>query len=263
MNELGIIHGCCKADEDDSKNKSSDQVKEEGRTAARYLGVTDPLLAYYTCLLNRLGPPIGHKLPLPTDCPREIDAHEAVEGTIAAHDDSEYEEWVLDLERQSSEAPVAEGWFPLRLWRDVHVYLDHKDTRPPVITEVTSQLPDGSYVLLAHSLGSVISVDMIREERTKPSALVTVGSPLGLPGITRWIPPIQIAIPWVNIVDERDWVTLRRKYTPQQNDFNGNPYDDVWVDNPELDGDHDLIGYLSQREAIEAILPLLRDAHVQ
>jgi hypothetical protein len=45
MNELGIIHGCCKADEDDSKNKSSDQVKEEGRTAARYLGVTDPLLA--------------------------------------------------------------------------------------------------------------------------------------------------------------------------------------------------------------------------
>ena len=61
-------------------------------------------------------------------------------------------------------------------------------------------------------------------------------------------------------MDERDWVTLRRRYTPIRNGFAGNPYRDVWVDNPEVDGDHDLIGYLSQPGAIEAIKALLSNS---
>jgi pimeloyl-ACP methyl ester carboxylesterase len=252
MTELGILHGCCKAHEDPRKNKSSADVIGEGREAASHLGVDDPLLPYYTCVLNRLSQGEGHKVPLPADCRKSLEGPRN-----ATHDDRVYEEWLSELERQSLDELGARGRNWLGLGDDVHVYLDHRDTRPPVCDEVMKQLPKSSYVLVAHSLGSIIAIDLIREQRTNPSALVTVGSPLGLPLITRWVLPMQLSIPWVNITDERDIVTARMGFTPKRNGFDGRFYRDVWVDNPELDGDHDLIGYLSQRGAIDAIKPLL------
>lgn len=246
MANIAVIHGCCKGD------RSSQEVRNEGRQAAGILGVIEPAVPYYTCTLNREAVKAGHSTELPPDC-----AGPEVASDPTPHVDTAYDQWMAFLRRVQGSVGV-EGWWPIQGWRDAHVYLDHQTTRPLIWEVVLADLPIEPYVLLGHSLGSIVALDLIREKRTSPSAFVTVGSPLSLPFITRWVPSIQLDIPWLNIVDEEDPVTAGARATPEWNGFSGTPYSDVWVDNPaNPDGDHDLLGYLSQPDAIAAIQRLL------
>lgn len=69
------------------------------------------------------------------------------------------------------------------LFRDVAAYLDQPAVRRAVLDAVKATLPaEGHVVLVAHSLGTVVAMDLLTELRSglTVDVLVTAGSPLGL-----------------------------------------------------------------------------------
>jgi hypothetical protein len=107
---------------------------------------------------------------------------------------------------------------------------------------------DGPVVVVSHSLGTVITYDVLSEPRfaarTMP-LLVTLGSPLGYTEIQDVIArPLRIPTPvqlWANFADQLDLVTLD---TTLADDFGGGPrIVDTQVDNPSPNN-HASCGYL-------------------
>jgi hypothetical protein len=93
---------------------------------------------------------------------------------------------------------------------------------------------------MTHSLGSIIGYEAVAEQILQPTALVTVGSPLAWKTIRRRLPDCRPEdFPtWVNFWDPHDWANKRRRI-----ELEG--VDNVEVDNPPIDGDHDFYGYLT------------------
>ena len=98
--------------------------------------------------------------------------------------------------------------FPL-----ARLYLTRPALRRRVMATALTQLPQQPFVLVAHSLGSVLTVDLLRFlPPGRIQMLVTVGSPLGLPDQGR---PRALLDPfpydrvgaWVNLRTRWDWVT--------------------------------------------------------
>nr|WSW57728.1 serine protease [Streptomyces sp. NBC_00998] len=78
-------------------------------------------------------------------------------------------------------------------FRDVDAYLDDRAVREAVLTSVLDTLPpSGEIVLVTHSLGTVVGMDLVHRlpERLDVSLLVSAGSPLGLDTVySRLLPP--------------------------------------------------------------------------
>jgi hypothetical protein len=80
---------------------------------------------------------------------------------------------------------------------------------------------DGPVVVIAHSLGSIIAYDVLREARPARDIplFVTVGSPLGVTEIQDLVTtPLQVpggVTAWRNVADGRDLVALDRTIRPE------------------------------------------------
>ncbi|MEU4619999.1 trypsin-like peptidase domain-containing protein [Actinoplanes sp. NPDC023801] len=146
------------------------------------------------------------------------------------------------------------------VFRDVAAYLDQPAVRERVLGAVLGCLPgSGRLVLVGHSLGSVVALDLISR---LPSALsvdvlVTAGSPLGLDSVSDRLltPPPRLARPvgtWVNAWSPADAVAI------------GCPLADDWpqaadVITANADGRaHDIAEYLSDARVAQAIGTALR-----
>lgn len=127
-------------------------------------------------------------------------------------------------------------WIIERFLRDVAYYLKVPAIRGPVLRAVRggvdSLLARGhpDIVVVGHSLGSVVAYDLCRElaGHVPIRALVTVGSPLGLPAVLRNLPdtPRPPTLPglrpaagwsgpaWINGYDDRDVVSLVHPLAP-------------------------------------------------
>ncbi|MBE7323718.1 hypothetical protein IEQ44_03515 [Nocardioides sp. Y6] len=101
---------------------------------------------------------------------------------------------------------------------EAKVYASHRAVRAEVVRDVLSQLPhEGSVVLVAHSLGSVIAADLLTRlpPGLRVSALLTLGSPLASE-MWRHTRPLAADFPydrvgaWVNVFDPRDAITFGR-----------------------------------------------------
>lgn len=147
------------------------------------------------------------------------------------------------------------------LLRDVNDFLYSEKRRADMIKSVTDRLRAGGgpFVLVAHSQGSMIAYQALRElEAEQPGAIdvalfVTIGSPLGLQEVQdelkKWKPDRDLARPecvqrWINVADRLDPVAfdpdLRNDYAGGIENFNGfgrNP------DSPRHP--HSATGYLS------------------
>lgn len=122
-------------------------------------------------------------------------------------------------------------------WRvpDVHLYSEHAVLRSAVRERVAQVLassqPD---VVIAHSLGTVIMVDVLAEihDQVLPRLLVTAGSPLGREGLfavtTAWRDPHPPQA-WLNLIDPTDDVTGGVSLTSPR-------FPAVW--NHQVDNDH-------------------------
>jgi hypothetical protein len=98
--------------------------------------------------------------------------------------------------------------------RDVSAYLELPGCREAVQGVVRpALLADAGSVLVGHSLGGVVSGELLAEDqvRERVALFVAVGAPLGLDAVTDGMRPrgsARPASPWVNVYDLRDWVAL-------------------------------------------------------
>lgn len=146
-------------------------------------------------------------------------------------------------------------------FRDVAAYLDHDDTRAAVLDQVLAGLPgSGPVVLVAHSLGTVVAMDLLTRlgPRLPVAGLITVGSPLGMDTVYSrlrvggaHLPPI--AGPWFNAWCPTDPVAIG---CPLADDWSGLGAECA-VANPH-DRAHDIGAYLAHPEVATAIGRLLR-----
>lgn len=104
------------------------------------------------------------------------------------------------------------------LWfvRQAHRYFTDGAFRHEVLTEFAQAIDSGAPVVVAHSLGTVVAYDWLREHPETPNVtLVTMGSPLGFRGVRRLLGALdeQLAWPkpvarWVNVAGENDPVAI-------------------------------------------------------
>jgi hypothetical protein len=133
-----------------------------------------------------------------------------------------------------------------RALADAHRYRTDRAGREAVWREVVRSLPAaGRVTIVAHSLGSVVALDVIKRLPVdlEVELLLTVGSPLSMDGLWRTTRdfageyPYDRLLSWVNVYDPRDPVTAGRgvgQRFPQALDL---PVD--------LAGAHDVTGYCS------------------
>lgn len=271
IHDLLIVHGCCKAE--NPERNSRRKIEAENAESAQWLEGSFGALytAYYTCTLNQEVRRLGHRLrgeafPLPEDC----EAPPAVPEPVG-HD--EFASWLLGLEQgmtllagQGADIPSGQEQDRAEAgWADVYTYLHAHEQgalgpdvpfRRPVWEAVAVDIPPRPYVVVAHSLGSLIAADMVREGLLRPAALVTIGSPLGVPLVHQWVEAFTFDGPWLNLYDPRDAAAAFGILSPFDHaGFAGTPSAHVRVDGPPDRGQHDLHGYLqSSAERLRHLL---------
>lgn len=98
--------------------------------------------------------------------------------------------------------------------RDVFAYLRIPMVQRGIDRIVEAALQSGPCVVVAHSLGTIVTYNVLRAEPAsfRCARFVTVGSPLGVKAIKRHLPQPLISPPcvahWFNALDRRDVVAL-------------------------------------------------------
>jgi pimeloyl-ACP methyl ester carboxylesterase len=133
------------------------------------------------------------------------------------------------------------------IFRDVAAYLDREPVRTGVLNAVLETVPtDGEVVLVAHSLGTVVAMDLIEKlpPRVSVPLLVTTGSPLGMDSVHKRLlaggprQPARVGT-WLNAWAAADAVAI------------GCPLADTWAGVQDVltqnrkDRAHDIDEYLS------------------
>lgn len=125
-------------------------------------------------------------------------------------------EWVQAILRALDNTPIGSTTID-RFTRDVYVYLTYKEEVQRVVNKiVANMLTEEPCVVVAHSLGTIITYRLLRDPacRAKVKRLITLGSPLGVNTIRELIRPPAQANPdglteWFNAYDPKDVVALR------------------------------------------------------
>lgn len=139
--------------------------------------------------------------------------------------------------------------FLIGILKQVRLYLTDDDTRARVQRSIADAVTDDTRVLVAHSLGSVIAYEALCAHPEWPvRALVTLGSPLGIPRLVldrlrpsaTWPPGLR---DWTNICDRADVVALTKQLAPLFKAPSGGTVVDVLIDNGSHA--HDLVPHLT------------------
>ncbi|MFF0532874.1 hypothetical protein ACFYT3_31430 [Nocardia amikacinitolerans] len=169
--------------------------------------------------------------------------------------------WVLAAARALSRIPGLDSTVIDTFLRDVSLYVTNAAVQRAVDQVVIDEVDETPFVLIAHSLGTVVSYNVLRSaNRGLCRGLITLGSPLGIPAIrTRLRAPLTYPHQvdgWFNAFDRADIVALRpldRTYFPTQPPIEN--YDQVanFTNNR-----HGIAGYLADPTVAAKIAYLLR-----
>jgi hypothetical protein len=143
---------------------------------------------------------------------------------------------------------LVEGWLT-----DVAVYLLF--ARDAVLDTVRAAIDatEGEVVIVAHSLGSLVAMDLLDEPevRDRTTLLVTAGSPLGLGAVQRHLRTpgaLHPGVEWITAWDPDDFGALGHPLTP----CFGEPLEDLRVDNPSAEV-HSIERYLGHEPVAKRI----------
>lgn len=135
---------------------------------------------------------------------------------------------------------------------DVFCYLKYPGIRKKIDDFVKEQIPKENCIWVAHSLGSVISYNILDQHASKSiDKMITVGSPLGMKTIKRHLEtplrmPKAVLSGWYNGYDKRDAVSLFPLEKPH---FEINP---AIVNNGNIKNEfsnrHGIEGYLGDKD---------------
>jgi hypothetical protein len=146
-----------------------------------------------------------------------------------------------------------------KVTRDVAAYLIVPSIRRTINNIVREKLTGEPTIVIAHSLGSVIAYDILRElpaEKSKIRSVITLGSPLGVQAIKRQLDgsptgPECLIGNWLNLRDNLDLVALNAL---DGVNFNVSPpIENIDIENSS-DDHHGISGYLSNIEVARFIL---------
>ena len=116
---------------------------------------------------------------------------------------------------------------------DVESYFGDPHLRSLALDRVEEAVvaPGDDVILLGHSLGSVVTYDLLRERPGLPvRGMITLGSPLGLPTVRRRLSARRFPDGlerWVNVFDPRDFVTGRERLRDHYPSDDGRVVEDV------------------------------------
>jgi hypothetical protein len=154
--------------------------------------------------------------------------------------------------------PGASGLSLALATNDVYQYLSNPGLRDKIESGVRQALMAGASCVVGHSLGTVVSYNLLRREGVAMGwhipLFVTLGSPLAVTAIKRKLRPLQ-AIPcvehWFNARDTRDVVAL---YPLDAVNFNIDPAIENKADvRNETQNRHGIAGYLRDAEVARRI----------
>ncbi|HEY0412734.1 MAG TPA: hypothetical protein VGD66_06315 [Allosphingosinicella sp.] len=166
-------------------------------------------------------------------------------------------EWVQGIARVLEHRIPAFRTVGLRFVRQVDAYLTRPHIRAAVDALVEPALQGSPDVVIAHSLGSIVTYRLLRRMagNTHVRLLLTVGSPLGINAVRDRLRPPSLEIPpgisrWINGADERDYVALQSRLDESSfcpgienlPDFR-NPRDDA----------HSILGYLADKRISQLV----------
>jgi pimeloyl-ACP methyl ester carboxylesterase len=123
--------------------------------------------------------------------------------------------WVQAILKALDRTPLGDAAID-QFTRDVYVYLTYPAIWRAVNRIVADKLTDGRWVVVAHSLGTVVGYNVLRDvnrqQNTKVTRYITVGSPLGVQAIRKRL-ELPLTMPacvdtWYNAFDPRDVVSL-------------------------------------------------------
>jgi hypothetical protein len=214
--------------------------------------------------------PDTKELEFRADLLREMVAHHGIsEQAIEAHFEGEPREkgplnwkWVHAILRTLDRTPLGDPTID-RFTRDVFVYLTYPTVARRINDVVEKELTPGKWVVVAHSLGTVVGYNVLRAVAPTVGVevvrYVTVGSPLAVRAIRkRLAAPLEMPKcvgHWYNALDPRDVVAL---YPLDGRNFDIQPpiENKSMVDN-FTENRHGIAGYLNDadvaRKIVEAI----------
>ncbi|MEU0427146.1 serine protease [Streptomyces canus] len=104
-------------------------------------------------------------------------------------------------------------WTIATAFRDVSRYLSDDEVREEVLGTVRDAMPtQGEVVLVTHSLGTVVGMDLIHQNSLDVTLLVTAGSPLGMDAVNGNLraggPHVPKARGWTNVWCPTDAVAI-------------------------------------------------------
>ena len=144
--------------------------------------------------------------------------------------------------------------------RDVFLYVTRAGVRDEIDRIAAAALTEEPTIVVSHSLGTVVSYSVLRNDRRalQVPLLVTLGSPLAVRSVRDQFRPLGFPQPvgrWYNAFDTRDVVSL---YPLDANNF---PLPKPIENNPGVrnptDNRHGATGYLDDAEVVRHILSAL------
>lgn len=143
----------------------------------------------------------------------------------------------------------------------VRRYLTEPDVKKRVDEAVSARVSAQCRVLVAHSLGSVVAFEYLRQHPgQRLDLLVTLGSPLGLRLVRRLMPQAEYGVAFGVPPQLRQWVNVRDLHDPVAC---AGPLSQWWPgvsDCPPVDNGHDAhsaTAYLSKAATGQAVLGAL------
>lgn len=169
-------------------------------------------------------------------------------------------EWIQAILRALDKTPI--GSLSLkRFTYDVFVYCKFRAVSKKINELVCTEITNEPSVVVAHSLGSVVAYNILRENSEwNISKFITIGSPLGVESVQNSIiPPLSmpecVQNGWFNAYDDQDVVALRAldeatfPITPPIVNF-GNVHN-------HTDNHHGIEGYLNDPKVAKQIFDAL------
>jgi hypothetical protein len=144
-----------------------------------------------------------------------------------------------------------------RFLKDVFLYLTRKAVTRAIDKTVEAKLTNEPTIVIAHSLGTIVAYNVLRNNAKKLKLLkfITVGSPLGITAVSSRLGLIEnpaAAVGWYNAYDERDVVALNpldSSYFPTNPSIMNN--NGVKNHTPNR---HGIVGYLNDGGVAAAVI---------
>ncbi|MHA6892362.1 alpha/beta hydrolase [Ralstonia pseudosolanacearum] len=170
-------------------------------------------------------------------------------------------EWVQAILRAIDKSGTGMSQATLEIFtRDVFLYTRRAGVRAEIDRLVAKQLTEEPTVVVGHSLGSVVTYSVLRNDARALNVplYVTVGCPLGIRAIRDEFRPLRFpdrVAAWFNAYDPRDVVAL---YPLDTTNFPVTPAIENKgdVDN-QTDNRHGIVGYLDNKTVAQRIISKL------